>query len=187
MLIHSSPIGSRRHSGLVATLVAFVGLLATSATAQWPPHQTPGIPRLPDGKPNLFAPVPRASDGRPDLSGIWGLDKGPFKYLRDITADFKPGESPTQPWAEALTKERMTGAHASESPPARCLTPGIPIMDSGSAAGYPLNSSLFASWRQRVGTRCFSSSFQLSTTVIGEVTASVAMFTRNRCPSRLGT
>ena len=115
-----------------------LSLMSMPAVAQWLNYPTPDIPRMPDGRPNLLAPVPRAPDGKPELSGIWRLDKDPFKYLRDITADFKPGESPTQPWAEALTKERMTGAHASESPPARCLTPGIPILDSSSAPGYPL-------------------------------------------------
>jgi hypothetical protein len=115
-----------------------LSLMSMPAVAQWLNYPTPDIPRMPDGKPNLFAPVPRAPDGRPDLSGIWQLDKDPFKYLRDITADFKPGESPAQPWAEALTKERMTETHGSESPPARCLPPGVPMLDSSSAAGYPL-------------------------------------------------
>jgi hypothetical protein len=66
------------------------------------------------------------------------LDKDPFKYLRNIAADFKPGEFLMLPWAETLTKERMSGGHASEDPAARCLPQGIPILDSSSAAGYPL-------------------------------------------------
>jgi len=33
--------------------------------------QLPGIPRTPEGKPNLSAPAPRTADGKPDLSGIW--------------------------------------------------------------------------------------------------------------------
>ena len=39
--------------------------------AQWPSYPTPGVPRTPDGKPNLSAPAPRTPDGKPDLTGIW--------------------------------------------------------------------------------------------------------------------
>src|SRR3989442_711565 len=50
---------------------ALVCLLSTPVAAQWINYKTPGIPRLPDGKPNLSAPAPRTADGKPDLSGIW--------------------------------------------------------------------------------------------------------------------
>jgi len=55
-------------------------LLVVSASAQWTTYPTPGIPRTPDGKPNLAAPAPRTEDGKPDLSGLWqpasgGADK----------------------------------------------------------------------------------------------------------------
>ena len=48
-------------------------LLAVSfpATEQWLNYPTPGILRLPDGKPDLAAPALRKPDGKPDLSGIW--------------------------------------------------------------------------------------------------------------------
>ena len=39
--------------------------------AQWLNYPTPGIPRLPDGKPDLNAPAPRTAEGKPDLSGVW--------------------------------------------------------------------------------------------------------------------
>jgi hypothetical protein len=39
--------------------------------AQWPPYPTPGVPRTPDGKPDLNAPAPRTADGKPDLAGVW--------------------------------------------------------------------------------------------------------------------
>jgi len=48
-------------------------LICSPLSAQWLNYATPGIPRLPDGKPNLAAPAPRTADGKPDLSGIWGL------------------------------------------------------------------------------------------------------------------
>ncbi len=43
--------------------------------AQWPSYPT-GVPKTPDGKPDLTAPTPRTADGKPDLSGTWGLGGG---------------------------------------------------------------------------------------------------------------
>jgi hypothetical protein len=63
---------------------------------------TVGIPRTPDGKPNLAAPAPRTPDGKPDLSGLW--NKISPKYSRNIAADLKPDE--IQPWAKALVEHR---------------------------------------------------------------------------------
>src|SRR5262245_47593915 len=79
-------------------LIAFSAPLA----AQWLNHTTPGIPRKPDGKPNLSAPAPRTSDGKPDLSGLW--TKISPKYSRNIAADLKPEE--IQPAARALVEQR---------------------------------------------------------------------------------
>ncbi len=45
--------------------------------AQWPPYPTPGVPRTPDGKPNLSAPAPKTPDGKPDLTGIWENFRAP--------------------------------------------------------------------------------------------------------------
>ena len=71
--------------------------------AQWLKQPTAGIPRTPDGKPNLSAPAPRMHDGKPDLSGIWRMNSGP--YGGNVTTDLKPSE--IQPWADALYKQRM--------------------------------------------------------------------------------
>jgi len=82
------------------------GLLALGSfplAAQWLNYPTPGIPRLPDGKPNLAAPAPKAADGKPDFSGVWTINLGP--YRANIANDLKPGE--VLPWAVALTKERQ--------------------------------------------------------------------------------
>src|SRR5579859_3169501 len=106
-------------------LFVLFALVCASAPAQWLNYSTPGTPRLPDGKPNLAAPVPRAADGKPDLSGVWmheitsvaevrrlfgsqydaditlappGMEIGTqHKYAFDILADFKPGEAPLRP------------------------------------------------------------------------------------------
>lgn len=116
-----------------------------SSHAQWINYPTPGIPRTPDGKPNLTAPAPRASDGKPDLSGVWQVEPTPWaemkplvgnlndlfapgddlmefsKYAINILADFKPGEAPLRPEAAAaLRQPRRAG------PP--CLPQGIPFI-----------------------------------------------------------
>lgn len=83
-------------------MLVFLFLLVAPLTAQWLNHTTPGIPRLPDGKPNLAAPTPRTADDKPDLSGAW--NKISPKYARNIAADLKPGD--VQPWAEKLVEER---------------------------------------------------------------------------------
>src|SRR6185503_2903770 len=54
-------------------VIAVCVALAPSLGAQWPSYPTPGVPRTPDGKPNLDAPTPRTPEGKPDLSGIWQL------------------------------------------------------------------------------------------------------------------
>ncbi len=45
-------------------------LAAAPLEAQWVNYPTPGLPRLPDGKPNLSAPAPLTAGGKPDLSGL---------------------------------------------------------------------------------------------------------------------
>jgi hypothetical protein len=86
-----------------ARLIAVITVaLSAPLAAQWLNQPTPGIPRTPDGKPNLTAPAPRTSDGKPDLSGLW--TKLSPKYSRNIAADLKPED--IQPWAQALVERR---------------------------------------------------------------------------------
>jgi hypothetical protein len=82
-------------------IIVAIGLSAP-ASAQWLKQPTAGLPRTPDGKPNLSAPAPRTPDGKPDLSGLW--TKISPKYSRNIAADLKPDE--IQPWARKLVEQR---------------------------------------------------------------------------------
>ena len=109
----------------VATLLI---LVCAASPAQWLHVPTKSSPRTKDGKPDLAAPAPRRPDGKPDLTGIWGTVSP--KYLANLAADFKPGDFPIQAWAEALTKERMTGIHAGEESNANCLPQGVPRIDA---------------------------------------------------------
>jgi hypothetical protein len=115
-------------------VAAILAVAAMPAPAQWLNVPAGGIPKTKDGKPDLGAPAPRKPDGKPDLSGIWSGDQQNTKYA-NLTADFKPGEFPIQPWAEALSKDRTTRGIA--WPPAHCLPPGIPMLDVG-AAVHPI-------------------------------------------------
>ena len=106
----------------VAAVSAAVVCLSIPAAAQWLDFPTPGIPRLPNGQPNLTAAAPRTADGKPDLSGIW-RGGGP-SYRFNIAQDLKPED--IQPWAEALFQERVRDSRK-ESPLARCLPVSIPF------------------------------------------------------------
>jgi len=111
-------------------LLLALASLAVPACAQWFKQPTPGIPRTPDGKPDLSAPTPRKANGQPDLSGMWQVAG---KYLQNIAADLKPGDIPFQPWAEKVFNERRGGTRAKDDPAARCL-PGMPKLN---ALPYP--------------------------------------------------
>ena len=64
--------GIRMHSRAVfAAIVVFLCATCIPAHAQWVNYPSAGIPRTPDGKPNLTAPAPRTADGKPDFSGVW--------------------------------------------------------------------------------------------------------------------
>jgi len=94
------------------------GLFLSPLAGQWISYPTAGVPRTPDGKPDLAAACPRTADGKPDLSGLWMMEP-----RRDATPNF-PGCEPTaeefgnigatlkgglpyQRWAADLVKKRL--------------------------------------------------------------------------------
>jgi hypothetical protein len=107
---------------------------AGTATAQWLHYPTPGIPRTPDGKPNLNAPAPRTADGKPDFSGMWGWednrpcppggcpDQKVGQEFIYIGWGLKDG-LPFQPWAADLMKKR-SAENAKDDPASYCLPRG---------------------------------------------------------------
>ena len=100
-----------------AAVTTLALLLSAPVAAQWVNFKTPGIPRTPDGRPDMSAPAPRSTDGKPDLSGIWRAPRN-SPYLRNIAVGLKPSE--IQPWAQALYVQHVSDLGA-DSPRAHCL------------------------------------------------------------------
>ena len=111
----------------LALVAALSSLLSAPAAAQWINFATPGVPRLPDGKPNLSAPAPKTAEGTPDLSGIWRSGGPRSRYDYDVAQNLKPEE--IQPWAEALRLQRVQDFRK-DSPLARCLPVSLPFLNS---------------------------------------------------------
>jgi hypothetical protein len=107
----------------MSVLAMFVAAFLMAAPApQWLKYPTAGIPRTPDGKPNLSAPSPKTADGKPDISGLWMPGGG---YVGNIAKDLKPEDIPYQPWADDLFKKRRA-ANSKDDPTAQCIVGGVP-------------------------------------------------------------
>lgn len=119
-------MNARLHVSLA--IVVMVGI-AAPVSAQWLNHPTPGIPRLPDGKPDLNAPAPRTPDGKPDVSGLWLTQGG---YIGNIAKDLT--EAPMQPWAKELFEERRRTLSKDDPTGLRCIPGGVP---RANAVPYP--------------------------------------------------
>jgi hypothetical protein len=107
---------------------------SASVSGQWLDYPTPGVPRTPDGKPNLAAPAPRTADGKPDLSGMWGwetrancgarcTDTQIGREFMNIAANLTGGV-PYKPWARDLVKQRT--ANQDQDPNVHCMPRGAP-------------------------------------------------------------
>jgi hypothetical protein len=114
----------------ISRIFVLVTAVVVTVPAQWLNHPTAGLPRTPDGKPDLDAPTPKTADGKPDLSGIWVPTDG--KHFMDLAADLKPDDVPYQPWAKALAAQREEGVHK-DDPLAQCMPPGVPRVETHGA------------------------------------------------------
>src|SRR5215469_6328870 len=128
--------------------------LSAAMHAQWLNYREPGVPRTPDGRVNLTAPVPKDPSGKPDLSGVWmhetttvaemkrlygsrieeslkvdapGMEIGTqHRYSGNILLDFKPEDSPMRPEAVEQMRRNQAVNHLADA-----CTPGFSM-------GFPL-------------------------------------------------
>jgi hypothetical protein len=123
----------------VTALVIAIVACSPSLSAQWPSYPTRGVPRTPEGKPNLDAPTPRTADGKPDFTGIWDNawfhggkiatppvsppGEPPASAFLNLGAGFKDG-LPFRPWAARLLQDRKDGGDR-DNPDANCLPMGL--------------------------------------------------------------
>jgi len=125
----------------VKSWIILAGLAAPQLLpAQWFNYPTAGVPRKPDGSPDLSAPAPKAADGKPDLSGIWAPVRrrplneslegqvnatGPFWDFGSVV----PGGLPYQPWAATLRNQRAAD-QSKDNPDVKCMPLGILQMNT---------------------------------------------------------
>lgn len=121
---------TNRNACLRSILLIAPCLACTIASAQWLNIPTPGIPRLPDGSPNLAAPPPKTPDGKIDITGIW---RPASQMFINMSPDLKAGDPLFQPWASALYKHRRD-TESKEDPTGNCIPGGVPRAD---AVPYP--------------------------------------------------
>ena len=132
----------RRLDVLACVFVALITVPAVAA-GQWLRYPTEGIPRKPDGNPDLTARTPRLADGHPDLSGLWhaaqpkqcvnaagqpvpcGLEIGGSPLGGNLGRNLPGGNLPYQPAAAKMFEERHA-ALSIDDPHVRCLPDNPP-------------------------------------------------------------
>ena len=112
----------------VFALAGFVAI-CLPVTAQWLNHLTPGVPKTPDGRPNLNAPTPQSREGHPDLSGLWmpqhtlyqqGNDNfNPGGFFVDLGTEMKGGLPYRPSAAERIRRNREN--NFKDQPDGKCL------------------------------------------------------------------
>lgn len=111
--------------------VALLIGLSSPSTGQWLTYPTPGIPRLPNGKPDLGAPAPQTPDGRPDLTGIWAyacsVGSGCFAagHFQNAGRGLPEAALAMTPWAQGIQRQRQA-RNAVDDPVGYCLPAGVP-------------------------------------------------------------
>jgi hypothetical protein len=119
--------GSQRcHERAMKTVIVSVymlmGLAGSPVAAQWLSLQTPGIPRTPDGRPNLSAPAPTQA-GKPDLTGLWRISA--VGYTNQVTSDLSADD--IEPSATALFSQRQDNLFRDDPAAFKCLPAGPPL------------------------------------------------------------
>ena len=126
-----------------ALRVAMVPLVLAAASgvgaAQWLTYPTPGIPRLPNGAPNLKAPTPRTPEGKPDFSGMWFANVPSRDFCKEkdciqeermareqinLGIKLKDGLPYTEWSKEQMKTRRANGGR--EDPHSYCMPPNFP-------------------------------------------------------------
>lgn len=105
-----SPSGTAALTAVARIVSAMLLAACAVANAQWLNYPTVGVPRTPDGKPDLTAAAPQGSDGKPDLSGLW--KGGRLPEVKDI---------PLRPAARAVVEKFQSQLNNKDTTLARCL------------------------------------------------------------------
>jgi len=122
---------------VIALALAAILLTSSPAHAQWIRYPSFGVPKKPNGTPNLTAPTPRLPGGKPDFSGLWhtasinkcnpvtgqfcSTEIGGSPLALDLGKDMRGG-LPYQPAAAELVKQRFS----KDDPHVRCLPDNPP-------------------------------------------------------------
>jgi hypothetical protein len=150
-------------------IIGLVVFLGVPVAAQWLHLTTPGIPRTPDGKPDLSAPAPKTYGGKPDFSGMWVprdilpcdtkargvqcVELPLTPQLVNFAAGLKGG-LPYQPWAADLVKSRSKDVGYLD-PHTHCMPPNFPR-----AWAFPETEKIFQTPTQLVILHEFNASYR---------------------------